>query len=110
MFTKGELVHLRTALNIKYIKYINGDLCDTERMTCIERMTMRMTCIEDAFYIMRFFASDLNSAVAFICSSLRRIDQSDIENGSCQNIKERRIAQLVAYYDVSPNAFYEFDT
>ncbi len=101
MFTKDELVLLRDALNAKYD---NWDLND------IERMTRRMTCIEDAFYIMRFFACDLNSAVTFISSSLTRIESNDIKDGSCQNIGERRIAQLVAYYGVSPNAFYDFDT
>lgn len=67
--------------------------------------------VQQAMEYMREMAADLWFAMDFLGARLDRVEEpKSTKHGSYQNVEERQVAQLVAYYDVKPDAFYEWDT
>jgi len=66
---------------------------------------------EEAMIYYREMGADLWCALDFLGVRLDKVEgPRGIEHGSCQNIYERQVAQLVYYYNVKPDAFYRWDT
>lgn len=75
--------------------------------TLSEKGTMTLTSV---LHWMRGSSWDLWTACDFLRSRLRFLEKDDIKHGSCQNTYMRTTAQLVYYYNIPVECFYEWDT
>jgi len=67
--------------------------------------------VQEAMEHMREMGKGLWWAMDFLGARLDRVEEpGSTEHGGYQNVEERQTAQLVAYYNVKPEAFYEWDT
>jgi hypothetical protein len=78
----------------------------------IKKAISEVKNVGDAMDLMREMSFDLPSALDILgdLNSLNELDDTPTKHGSCQDWYLRVAAQLVHFYSVPVEAFYEWDT
>lgn len=109
-------------------KHCGGDLTipilakrgmtEQERMRLVQATVVKhhrhiRSCVtaEDVLKFCRERSWDLSTALYYLGNAFDKVEEpGSVDHGSCQNTEHRQVAQLMAYYCVPPEAFYEWDT